>query len=128
MEESIKQLALISSVLGGFSFTFLSAIITTDTQKRIKYWLIIALTVASVSFLLAAVGWSLIDFNKDMTDLKSHHQMLVKTLLLGLFSILISIGLIGWIDNKKTGITTSIIGVLAMFFLFFAILGNYIDF
>ncbi|MBS4060907.1 MAG: hypothetical protein KG029_10945 [Bacteroidetes bacterium] len=127
MEESIKQLALISSVLGGFSFTFLSAIITKDTEKRIKYWLIITLTIASISFLLGAVGWTLMDFNQGMAALNSHHQMLVKVLIFGLISILSSIGLSGWLNDRKTGITTSILGVLALLFLLFGILSRYIE-
>lgn len=128
MEESIQQLALISSVLGGFSFTFLSAIITKDTDKNIKYWLIITLTIASVSFLLSAVGWTLMDFSHGMTiAIKSHHQMLVKVLLLGLISIIASIGLSGWLHDKRTGVTTSIIGILALLFLLIAILSRYID-
>lgn len=128
MEESIKQLALISSVLGGFSFTFLSAIITKDTDKGIKYWLIITLTLASISFLLGAVGWSLMDFAQGTSALQAHHQMLVKVLLLGLLSMLASIALSGWLHDKRTGLTTSVIGLLALLFLFFGILGRYISF
>ena len=86
---------MISCVLGGFPFTFLSAIITKDTEKGIKYWLIITLTIASIGFLLGAVGWTLMDYNQGMSELKSHHQMLVKVLMFGLISILVSIGLSG---------------------------------
>lgn len=128
MEESIQQLALISSVLGGFSFTFLSAIITKDTDKGVKYWLIITLTLASISFLLGAVGWSLMDFAQGTASLQAHHQMLVKVLLLGLLSMLASIALSGWLHDKRTGWTTTIIGLLALLFLFFGILGRYISF
>lgn len=127
MEESIQQLALVSSVLGGFSFTFLSAIITKDTEKSVKYWIIISLTIASLAFLLGAVGWSLMDFSQGMAALQSHHQMLVKVLLLGLISILVSIGLSGWLINRKTGFTTSLLGILALIFLVFGILSRYIE-
>jgi len=127
MEESIQQLALISSVLGGFSFTFLSAIITKDSEKTTKYWLIVSLTMASLCFLLAAVGWTLMDFNKGISALKSHHQLLVKVLLLGLLAILASIGLSGWLIDKKTGVTTSVFSSIALLFLFTVILSRYIN-
>lgn|SRR5690554_6228862 len=126
MEESIKQLALVSSVLGGFSFTFLSAILVFKTDKKIKFWLIIGLIVASMSFLLSALGWSMMDLNRETEGIQSHHQSLVKLLLLGLIAIITSLGLSGWLNNKKTGIVTTLIGLFALLFLIFGILSRYI--
>ena len=125
MEESIKQLALVSSVLGGFSFTFLSAILVFTTEKKIKFWLITGLIIASMCFLLSALGWSMIDLNKETDGIQSHHQSLVKLLLLGLVAIITSLGLSGWLSNKKTGIATSTISLLAILFLIFGILSRY---
>lgn len=127
MEESIKQLALVSSVLGGFSFTFLSAVLLFNTtEKKVKFWLIIGFMIASMCFLLSALGWSMIDLNKDINDVQPHHQSLVKLLLFGLISIIGSLGLSGWLNNKKTGIATSAIGLSALLFLIFGILSRYI--
>lgn len=126
MEESIKQLALVSSVLGGFSFTFLSAILVFITEKKVKFWLIIGLMIASMCFLLSALGWSIIDLNKATDGIQSHHQSLVKLLLLGLIAIIASLGLSGWLNDKKTGIVTSAISLLTIFFLIFGILNRYI--
>ncbi len=126
MEESIKQLALVSSVLGGFSFTFLSTVLLFSTEKRVKFWLIIGFMIASMCFLLSALGWSMVDLNKGVTDIQSHHQSLVKLLLLGLVSIIVSLGLSGWLNNRKTGFTTSAIGLFALLFLIFGILSRYI--
>lgn len=127
MEESVKQLALVSSVLGGFSFTFLSAVLLFSTGKRVKFWLIIGFMIASMCFLLSALGWSMIDLNREVTDIQSHHQSLVKLLLLGLVSIIVSLGLSGWLSNRKTGIATSAIGLCALIFLIFGILSRYIS-
>jgi hypothetical protein len=126
MEESIKQLALVSSVLGGFSFTFLSAVLLSNTEMKVKFWLIIGFMIASMCFLLSALGWSMIDLNKDINGIQLHHQSLVKLLLLGLISIIISLGLSGWLNNKKTGIATSAIGLFTLLFLIFGILSRYI--
>jgi hypothetical protein len=126
MEESIKQLALVSSVLGGFSFTFLSTVLLFSTEKRVKFWLIIGFMIASMCFLLSALGWSMVDLNKGVTDIQSHHQSLVKLLLLGLVSIIGSLGLSGWLNNRKTGFATSAIGLFALLFLIFGILSRYI--
>lgn len=126
MEESIKQLALISSVLGGFSFTFLSAILAISTSKKIKFWLILSLMIASVSFLLAALGWTMMDFGQHTSDTQAHHQTLVKLLLLGLISIILSLGLSGWLHDKRTGLATCVIALLSVVVLFFGILARYI--
>lgn len=126
MEDGIKQLALVSSVLGGFSFTFLSAVLLFSTNKKIKFWLIIGFTIASMSFLLSAVGWSMIGMTNQEESNQSHHQNLVKLLLLGLVAIMTSIGLSGWLNDKKMGIATSVISFLALLFLFFGILSRYI--
>lgn len=126
MEDSIKQLALVSSVLGGFSFTFLSAVLLFSTDKKVKFWLIIGFMIASMCFLLSALGWSMIDLNDPTDSNQSHHQNLVKLLLLGLISIILSLGLSGWLSNKRTGMATSAISLFALLFLLFGILSRYI--
>lgn len=126
MEDSIKQLALVSSVLGGFSFTFLSAVLLFSTDKKVKLWLIIGFMIASMCFLLSALGWSMIDLNDPTDSNQSHHQNLVKLLLLGLISIILSLGLSGWLSNKRTGMATSAISLFALLFLLFGILSRYI--
>lgn len=126
MEDSIKQLALVSSVLGGFSFTFLSAVLLFSTDKKVKFWLIIGFMIASMCFLLSALGWSMIDLNDPTDSNQSHHQNLVKLLLLGLISIILSLGLSGWLSNKRTGMVTSAISLFALLFLLFGILSRYI--
>lgn len=126
MEDSIKQLALVSSVLGGFSFTFLSAVLLFSTDKKVKFWLIIGFMIASMCFLLSALGWSMIDLNDPTDSNQSHHQNLVKLLLLGLISIILSLGLSGWLSNKRTGMVTLAISLFALLFLLFGILSRYI--
>src|SRR5690606_32024442 len=98
-----------------------------NTKKSVKFWLIIGFMSASVCFLLSALGWSMIDLNREVTDIQPHHQSLVKLLLLGLISIILSLGLSGWLNNKKTGIATSTISLLALLFLIFGILNRYIN-
>lgn len=126
MEEGVRQLALVSSVLGGFSFTFLSALLLSTSEKRIKFWLMLGFMIASMCFLLSALGWSMIDLGDSSPENRSHHQNLVKLLLLGLIAIIFSLGISGWMINRKTGIATAIISVLALLFLVFGILSRYI--
>jgi len=128
MEENIRQLALISSVLGGFSFTFLSTILTTKLQKsKIEFWMLLFLMIASMSFLLTALGWSVVNFKSDPLELARHHQFLVKLLILGLIAIIVALGLGGWLKNKKVGIMTSVLGLLTLIILFSEILSRYIS-
>ena len=127
MEESIRQLALVSSVLGGFSFTFMSAILTMKSKKAYSYWVLTLLMIASMCFLLTALGWSLMDFRTNSTILAKHHQSLVKILIFGLISSISALGTSGWMKDRKTGITTSIIGFLSILLLFFMILSKYME-
>ena len=127
MSDSIDQLALISSVLGGFSFTFLSALLITEKkQKRIDFWVLLFLVLASMSFLLSALGWSVMGFESEAEDLMSHHQFLVKLFVTALISIILAIGLSGWIKDRKTGIVTSTISFLTLIVLFTQILNRYL--
>ncbi len=126
MEEGVQQLALTTSVLGGFSFTFLSAILTIKSTSKIKFWLIILLMVASMCFLLSSLGWSMMDMGGDKSELNDYHQFLVKLLLFGLISLISSISISGWMNDKKTGIATGIIGIISIIVLFTVILSRYI--
>lgn len=127
MTDSIQQLALVSSVLGGFSFTFLSGILVFTSASKLKFWLITGSMVATMCFLLCALGWSMIDLNQSSPNLQSHHQGLVKLLLLGLLSLMISLGISGWLHERKTGIVTSFIALLSVLYLVFGILSRYIE-
>jgi hypothetical protein len=97
-----------------------------QTTKKTKFWLLVTLMIASMCFLLASLGWSMMDFNKDVGDARAHHQTLVKILLLGLISIIASLGLSGWLNDRKTGMATSMISILALLFLVFGILSRYL--
>ncbi len=126
MDNGIQQLALISSVLGGFSFTFIGALLGAKKGRKITYWLFLTLMVASISFLISSLGWSLIHFEAEQTGLIEHHQFLVKCLVIGLIFIIISLGLSGFMHGKATGITTSIISFMGLILLFSQVLSRYI--
>lgn len=126
MENGIQQLALVSSVLGGFSFTFIAALLGVKHGKRIIYWLFLTLMVASISFLISSLGWSLIPFETEQAGLRDLHQFLVKCLVTGLIFIIVSLGLSGFIHNKVTGFTTAILSLLGLLLLFTQVLSRYL--
>lgn len=126
MDNGIQQLALISSVLGGFSFTFIGALLGVKKGRKITYWLFLTLMIASVSFLISSLGWSLIHFETELAGLQELHQFLVKCLVTGLIFIIVSLGLSGFMHGKATGITTSIISFMGLILLFTQVLSRYI--
>ena len=126
MKNGMQQLALVSSVLGGFSFTFIGALLSVKTGKKITYWLFLTLMVASISFLISSLGWSLIHFETEQDGLRELHQFLVKCLVTGLIFIIVSLGLSGFVHNKATGITTTILSLLGLVLLFTQVLSRYI--
>lgn len=133
MEENIRQLALVSSVLGGFSFTFVSAILSQKSSKKISLWVIGLGLSSAMCFLLAALGWTLLDFrlNSSLSDdevasiFAGEHQRMVKFLLAGLIFIISSLGLSGWLQSRRLGIISLIICILSFAFLI-DILSSYI--
>ncbi len=126
--EGMQQLALVSSILGGFSITYVCTILTMKTEKKIEFWIFIVGLIAALCFLITTLGWSMMSFEEGKSDTFAHHQVLVKFLLVGLLTIITSISLSGWLKDTKTGISTTIIGFISLVILFTQVLSRYVNF
>jgi len=120
-----EQLILLSAFLGGFSATFLAAILVVDSSKRLINWIICFSAIAACSFIVAAIA-SVALLNGLQPDAPVYSQQaplsIVRVvsalaLTLGLFSLLSSIGLSGWVRSKNVGIITSTFSLIAMMFV-----------
>jgi hypothetical protein len=132
--EICKQLAFISALVAGFSFAFISVLLTSDLNKRIIDW-VIGFSIASIAgFLICSLTWTLSASRmaiytsgniKELPVLFIHmHQILSFIFVLSFFLFCITLGLSGWIRSRKLGIVTSIIALFSGAF-FIWLLSNF---
>lgn len=119
-----EQLSFVSAFLGGISATILVTIVVFTSPKKSVSWIVSTSTLAATSLLIAVVAsWRLIILMHPELPV-SVESTLVNLLWagmlvgygIGFFSLLVSIGLSGWLRSKKTGIITSSIAAVAVLF------------
>lgn len=123
-----EQLLFVSAFLGGVSATMLVTIVVFTSPKKSVSWIVASSALAACSLLVAVISsWRLIIllhpelpsmFDTDIV------KFLWKAMLLGyglgFLSLLVSVGLTGWLRSKRAGIITSSIATVAVLFFVFA--------
>lgn len=123
-----NQLIVISSLLSGFSIAVLANLLVSDTKKRISNHILKVTTIAAACFLITLFAMTKIvmmttygfPFNVDSTDLRVPKITGFLAFMLGIIALSVLIALSGWTKSRKTGIFTTIIGIIT----FIAILIN----
>ncbi|WP_347923655.1 hypothetical protein [Pontimicrobium sp. SW4] len=133
MEESLfeyfnslsNQIIVIDSLLGGFSIAVIANLLISDTNTRLLRT-IMQVTVLSASFFLISLfimtrvmmitsnGYPF-EFTEDNVKSLSSYGSI--TLILGIMALVSMIALSGWTKSKKTGIFTTVIGILTFIFI-----------
>ena len=111
-----EQLILLSAFLGGFSATFLAAILGIAPSNKIANWMVFCSALAACCFIICA-GSSIalanaLQLSTDLESLKFGRLTSSLSMALGMFSLISSIGLSGWLRNQKTGFATSSIAAV----------------
>lgn len=124
LEERMEQLGLISAVLGGFAFTFLSALLPLPSGNRLLNTLFTLAVLTSAMFFICALGWSLISWSQitvsvDSTSyippgFEAKHRLLSMLFIGGIVLLTLCLGLAGWIRSRVTGAVTTIIAAIAL--------------
>jgi hypothetical protein len=118
-----EQLILLSAFLGGFSATFLAAILVFDSQKRMTNWIVISSALSACSFIVCAcTSIALVnglqatpqELEEGLISLRGARIISALSMAIGVFSLLGSIGLSGWLRNKHVGIVTTAIALACM--------------
>ena len=119
-----EQLSFVSAFLGGISATILVTIIVFTSKKKSVNWIVSSSALAACSLLIAVVAsWRLLIILHPEFPL-TVDQSIVMVLWFGMLigysigflSLLVSIGLSGWIRSKRDGIITSAIAITAVLF------------
>jgi len=121
-----EHLVLICVFLGGISATILGTIILHKGESKIINSMIIGLSLAAVSFIVAIIAFNKIQvvlnpsspyYGKD--DLLNFPRLVGGlSFYLGIYALIVVVGLSGWMRSKKIGIFTTSIAVLSGIFIF----------
>src|SRR5918995_6783913 len=110
-----KQIAFLSAFLGGFAATFLGILLQSTSSRRHVGWAAGAAAIASAAFILAVISGTAVALvlhpaaTPDMakpTFLPQVRSLIFITFGIGIYAILLSLGLSGWIRSRALGIVT----------------------
>lgn len=121
-----QQLVLISVFLGGISTTILGTIIIHKGEDVIQKYMILGLSLAAVSFIVAVIGMNKVqmilapDSPYQNKEALLFYPRLVGGLsfYIGIYALLTVISLTGWMKSKRLGIFTTSIGIISGFLIF----------
>ena len=114
--ETGRQIASLSAFLGGFAATFLGILLQSPNSRRHVGWAAGAAAVASASFILAVISGTALALifhpgappnMAKPTFLPQVRMLIFVTFGSGIYSILLGLGLSGWIRSRQLGIVTS---------------------
>lgn len=120
--ELAHQLLLIASLLSGFSIAVVANLLVYTSKSRITNSILRIATIASGCFLVTVFAMTKIimmttdgyPFTMIESDIALPRTIGGLTLLLGIFALAGVISLSGWTKSKKTGIFTTVIGLLTL--------------
>ncbi|MEM8486841.1 MAG: hypothetical protein AAF564_14910 [Bacteroidota bacterium] len=111
----MEHLAFVNAVLGGFAFAFLGALITIDKSSRILSVAQVVVAVAACFFLVATLGSTMLSGLDELESFAHLRRPISLSFFGGLFFLLVSIGLSGWLRSRSLGISTSLIALVTGF-------------
>lgn len=123
-----EQLSFVSAFLGGVSTTILVTIVVFTSPKKSVSWIVASSALAACSLLVAVIAaWRItillhpdIPATVNPTLVNLLYMSMLVGYGLGFLSLLVSIGLSGWLRSKRAGIITSSIAVVAVLFFVLA--------
>jgi hypothetical protein len=117
-----QQMAFLAAVLGGFSAAFLGALLVTSPEKRIGTAAVAATAFSAAAFIAVTLGGtviSLVALQGGVTDFGGLPSAAARAqhvtgwlFVLGMYALLLGIGLSGWTRSEATGWCTTAAAVL----------------
>ncbi len=118
LELLYEQISSLSAVLGGFAIASLTVLLTAAPERRVASWAAGAAGVSAgaliATTLLSAIlssdamkrgATSFADFTPGILSLTTIQGVLFP---LGIYALLLSLGLCGWIRSRRVGVATSV--------------------
>lgn len=123
LAELSRQIAFMSAFLGGFAATFLATLVVSDSPKRFAGWTIGCVAFSACGFVVAVVASVMLvvvlnpNAPSNVVASSSVNQARMVSVLaftLGIYALLATVGLSGWLRGRRTGLATSIMAFLGM--------------
>ena len=122
VNELAKQIVFISTFLGGFSITLLGTLILSDKEGRLIRAIIVSTAVSALAFIVAILAMTNLimvstegyPFPVDPSALGTGRIVGTLCLFVGVFTLMFTIALSGWVRSKRLGIITTTLGVLTL--------------
>lgn len=127
-----EQISFVSAFLGGVAATILFSLIIFSSDRKAVSISVATSAFAACSLLISVIaGWRLaiglhpdLPFTPDPAKIEVLWHSLIAGYSLGVVSLILSIGVSGWIRSRRSGLITSCIGAIAI--LFFASTSIYV--
>lgn len=121
-----EQMSFIGTFLGGVSVTILITLVVFSSPKKSVNWIVGTSALAACSFLVSVIASMrlVIAIHPDLLIDPSPEKMnalwfgMINAYGLGVLSLIISIGLSGWLRSRTSGIVTSVFAAGALVFFF----------
>ena len=120
--ELFRQMAFIGAFLGGFAASFLATLLTEAPDSRVATWTIGAAALSSASFVAATLGATVVALDATRLGLRDFAAMSEATsrtqfwsgglFLLGIYGLLLAVGLSGWTRSRAAGWATTAAAVV----------------
>lgn len=117
LAEIARQIAFLSAFLGGFAATFLATLLAAHSPKRITAWTICSSALAASAFVVSTtVSVMLVvtlhpNAPADITtgqDVVRSRILSTLGFIVGIYALLLGIGLCGWMRSRRVGLVTSV--------------------
>ena len=120
--EIADQILTISALLGGFSIAIVANLLVSNTNTKLFKNIMIVSALASCFFLITVFSMNNILMKTTIgnplkiieSDLIFPRRVGIIFFTLGVISLTAMISLAGWTKSKKTGIFTTILGILTL--------------
>ena len=113
------QVGGLSAFLGGFAAAFLGTLLAINARGRLATTAIGFSAVSSVAFIVAVVGSTAVVAalhpegpGYGVAKVGGTQALMTLAFMLGLYALLTSLGLSGWLRSRATGLTTSIVAAI----------------
>ena len=121
LAEAYRAFSSIRAVLGGFSIAFLVIMVTVAPDRKVASWATGSSIVAVACFLPAALNTFIasipaagVTTSQELgADINGMTGMSAMLLIIGVFALLVSLGLTGWIRSRRIGILSTVMALLA---------------
>lgn len=124
--ELSSQFLLINSLLAGFSITLVATLLVHEYKNRFIKMIFYASVLAVFSFIISVfgnIGIKMMTTKGYPLELSQSRFTQVRvftaiSFVVGIFSVLFSISVSGWVKSKRAGWFTTILGIIATIIIF----------